>query len=122
MKYSTDFLVIGSGISGLSFAIKAARLGSVTIITKKAKVDTATNLAQGGIAAVLSPEDSFALHIEDTLRSGAGLCHEDIVRLVVETGPARIEEYPLARIIGISSPSINSLLNSKRTSLILSFS
>ncbi len=92
MKQSTDFLVIGSGISGLSFAIKAARLGSVTIVTKKARVDTATNLAQGGIAAVLSPEDSFALHIEDTLRSGAGLCHEDIVRLVVETGPARIEE------------------------------
>jgi L-aspartate oxidase len=92
MKQSTDFLVIGSGISGLSFAIKAARLGSVTIVTKKAKVDTATNLAQGGIAAVLSPDDSFALHIEDTLRSGAGLCHEDIVKLVVETGPARIEE------------------------------
>jgi L-aspartate oxidase len=92
MKQSTDFLVIGSGISGLSFAIKAARLGRVTIVTKKAKLDTATNLAQGGIAAVLSPEDSFALHIEDTLRSGAGLCHEDIVRLVVETGPARIEE------------------------------
>jgi L-aspartate oxidase len=92
MKQSTDFLVIGSGISGLSFAIKAARLGSVTIVTKKAKVDTATNLAQGGIAAVLSPDDSFALHIEDTLRSGAGLCHEDIVRLVVETGPERIEE------------------------------
>ena len=92
MKQSTDFLVIGSGISGLSFAIKAARLGSVTIVTKKAKVDTATNLAQGGIAAVLSPNDSFALHIEDTLRSGAGLCHEDIVKLVVETGPARIEE------------------------------
>jgi L-aspartate oxidase len=92
MKQSTDFLVIGSGISGLSFAIKAARLGSVTIITKKAKVDTATNLAQGGIAAVLSPDDSFALHIEDTLRSGAGLCHEDIVQLVVENGPARIEE------------------------------
>jgi L-aspartate oxidase len=92
MKQSTDFLVIGSGISGLSFAIKAARLGSVTIVTKKAKVDTATNLAQGGIAAVLSPNDSFALHIEDTLRSGAGLCHEDIVKLVVETGPDRIEE------------------------------
>jgi len=92
MKYSTDFLVIGSGISGLSFAIKAARLGRVTIITKKAKVDTATNLAQGGIAAVLSEDDSFALHIEDTLRSGAGLCHEDVVRLVVENGPERIRE------------------------------
>ncbi len=92
MKQSPDFLVIGSGISGLSFAIKAARLGSVAIVTKKARVDTATNLAQGGIAAVLSPDDSFALHIEDTLRSGAGLCHKDIVQLVVENGPARIEE------------------------------
>jgi len=89
---TTDFLVIGSGISGLSFALKAARLGTVTLVTKKARVDTATNLAQGGIAAVLAPEDSFAAHIQDTLRSGAGLCHEEVVRLVVENGPARIRE------------------------------
>ncbi|MBU0480175.1 MAG: L-aspartate oxidase [Proteobacteria bacterium] len=88
----TDFLVIGSGISGLSFALKASRLGSVTLITKKAKVDTATNLAQGGIAAVLSEEDSFALHIADTLKSGAGLCNEEIVKMVVESGPERIKE------------------------------
>ena len=92
MKHLTDFLVIGSGISGLSFALKAATLGQVTIITKKAKVDTATNLAQGGIAAVLSKDDSFDLHIQDTLKAGAGLCHEDIVRLVVENGPDRIRE------------------------------
>jgi L-aspartate oxidase len=92
MQHSTDFLVIGSGIAGLSFALKAARLGSVTIVTKKARIDTATNLAQGGIAAVLSPEDSFAAHVEDTLRAGAGLCHEEIVRLVVESGPARVRE------------------------------
>ncbi len=92
MAYSTDFLVIGTGISGLSFALKAARIGRVTIITKKAKVDTATNLAQGGIAAVLSDEDSFDLHIEDTLRSGAGLCREEVVRMVVENGPARVQE------------------------------
>ncbi|MEJ2031765.1 MAG: L-aspartate oxidase [Deltaproteobacteria bacterium] len=92
MQHSTDFLVIGSGIAGLSFALKAARLGQVTIITKKARVDTATNLAQGGIAAVLSPEDSFAAHTEDTLRAGAGLCHEEIVRLVVENGPTRVKE------------------------------
>jgi L-aspartate oxidase len=92
MAYSTDFLVIGTGISGLSFALKAALIGRVTIVTKKAKVDTATNLAQGGIAAVLSDEDSFALHIEDTLRSGAGLCQEDVVRMVVENGPARVQE------------------------------
>jgi L-aspartate oxidase len=89
---TTDFLVIGSGISGLSFALKAARLGTVTLVTKKARVDTATNLAQGGIAAVLAPEDSFEAHVQDTLRSGAGLCHEDVVRLVVENGPARIRE------------------------------
>jgi len=92
MAYSTDFLVIGTGISGLSFALKAAKIGLVTIVTKKAKVDTATNLAQGGIAAVLSDEDSFALHIEDTLRSGAGLCKEEVVRMVVENGPARVQE------------------------------
>jgi len=89
---TTDFLVIGSGISGLSFALKAASLGSVTLVTKKARVDTATNLAQGGIAAVLAPEDSFEAHVQDTLRSGAGLCHEEVVRLVVENGPARIKE------------------------------
>jgi L-aspartate oxidase len=92
MEHATDFLIIGSGIAGLSFALKAARLGKVAIITKKAKVDTATNLAQGGIAAVLSAEDSFELHIADTLRSGAGLCKEEIVRLVVTTGPERVRE------------------------------
>jgi L-aspartate oxidase len=92
MAYSTDFLVIGTGISGLSFALKAAKIGRVTIVTKKAKVDTATNLAQGGIAAVLSDEDSFDLHIQDTLRSGAGLCKEEVVRMVVENGPARVQE------------------------------
>ncbi|MGW8287310.1 MAG: L-aspartate oxidase [Desulfobulbales bacterium] len=92
MALSTDFLVIGTGISGLSFALKAAKIGRVTIVTKKEKVDTATNLAQGGIAAVLSDEDSFELHIADTLRSGAGLCKEDVVRMVVENGPARVQE------------------------------
>jgi len=92
MAYSTDFLIIGTGISGLSFALKAAKIGKVTIVTKKAKVDTATNLAQGGIAAVLSEEDSFDLHIKDTLRSGAGLCKEEVVRMVVENGPDRVQE------------------------------
>ena len=92
MALTTDFLVIGTGISGLSFALKAAKIGTVTIVTKKAKVDTATNLAQGGIAAVLSSEDSFDMHIQDTLRSGAGLCKEEVVRMVVENGPARVQE------------------------------
>ncbi|MBI5556956.1 MAG: L-aspartate oxidase [Deltaproteobacteria bacterium] len=92
MTLATDFLVIGSGISGLSFALKAARLGHVTLVTKKNRVDTATNLAQGGIAAVLSAQDSFDMHIADTLRAGDGLCNEEVVRLVVEGGPERIRE------------------------------
>ncbi len=92
MIQQTDFLVIGSGIAGLSFALKAARLGSVTLVTKKDKVNTATNLAQGGIAAVLSAEDTFQAHIDDTLVAGAGLCHPEVVRMVVENGPARIRE------------------------------
>jgi len=88
----SDFLVIGSGIAGLSFAVKASRLGSVNIVTKKEEVNTATNLAQGGIAAVLDSEDSFEDHIRDTLQAGAGLCDEKIVRMVVENGPARVRE------------------------------
>lgn len=87
-----DFLIIGSGIAGLSFALRAAKLGSVVIITKKGEVDTATNLAQGGIAAVLSPDDELKSHIRDTLESGAGLCDEKVVALVVEEGPARVRE------------------------------
>lgn len=88
----TDFLIIGSGIAGLSFGLKAAKLGRVTIITKKAKVDTATNLAQGGIAAVLDKHDSFDSHIQDTLESGAGICDPEVVRQIVEAGPKRIQE------------------------------
>ncbi len=92
MQKTTDFLIIGSGISGLSLALKAARLGRVTMVTKKKSADTATNLAQGGVAAVLDPADSFAAHIKDTLISGAGLCHEDIVGMVVNEGPALVRE------------------------------
>jgi L-aspartate oxidase len=88
----SDFLVIGSGIAGLSYALKCAELGSVVIVTKKKDMDTATNLAQGGIAAVLENNDSVESHVGDTLISGAGLCDETIVRMVVENGPARIDE------------------------------
>ncbi len=86
----SDFLVIGSGIAGLSFALRASTLGQVVVVTKKEGVDTATNLAQGGIAAVISKIDSFDLHIKDTLDSGAGLCDTEVVRMVVEAGPAQI--------------------------------
>jgi len=92
MQRTTDILIIGSGIAGLSFALKVAPYGSVTIVTKKTSVESSTNYAQGGIAAVLSPEDTFSSHIQDTLTAGDGLCHEDIVKIVVEEGPERIAE------------------------------
>ncbi len=89
---SYDFLILGSGIAGLSFALKAAAHGRVAIVTKKQRAESNTNYAQGGIAAVMSKEDSFELHVKDTLTAGAGLCRESVVRIVVEEGPARIEE------------------------------
>src|SRR3954466_2345816 len=87
-----DFVVIGSGIAGLSFALKAARHGSVAVITKRKGRDTNTAWAQGGIACVSSDEDSFELHVRDTLEAGAGLCDEQVVRTIVTEGPARIQE------------------------------
>ncbi len=89
---SFDYLVLGSGIAGLSFALKAAAHGRVAIVTKKQSAESNTNYAQGGIAAVMSKEDSFELHVQDTLKAGAGLCREEVVRIVVEEGPARIAE------------------------------
>jgi len=88
----TDFLVIGSGLAGLSFAIKASKFGSVAVVTKRAVSDSSTDIAQGGIAAVWTPDDSFDKHIEDTLTAGAGLCNRKIVEIVVKEGPARIRE------------------------------
>src|SRR2546427_10878601 len=84
-----DFVVIGSGIAGLSFALKAARRGSVAVITKRKGADTNTAWAQGGIACVTSDEDSFELHVRDTLEAGAGLCDGGAVRTIVTEGPGR---------------------------------
>ena len=87
-----DFLVLGSGIAGLSFALKVAPRGRVAIVTKKSRAESNTNYAQGGIAAVTSREDSFEMHVRDTLEAGAGLCKEEVVRTIVEEGPPRIAE------------------------------
>lgn len=89
---TTDYLVIGSGIAGLTFALKVADAGTVTVVTKDRLPESSTQYAQGGIASVWSPEDSFAAHTTDTLEAGAGLCHSDAVETVVREGPARIRE------------------------------
>ena len=121
MRKRTDFLIIGSGIAGLTFALKAARYGKVTIVTKSAIDDSNTRYAQGGIAAVFSEPDNFEKHIRDTLIAGDGICNEEVVRLVVQEAPARIQElidlgvpfdkkkdgsYDLAREGGHTEPRI----------------
>lgn len=89
----TDVVVVGSGIAGLSFALKIAKLGwQVTLLTKKNKAESNTNYAQGGIASVTSQTDDTELHVQDTLTAGDGLCDEEVVREVVRDGPARIQE------------------------------
>ncbi len=87
----TDVLVIGSGIAGLFYALRVAEHATVAVVTKKQAADSATNWAQGGIAAVLSENDSFESHVQDTLAAGAGLCDETVVAHVVERGPAMID-------------------------------
>jgi L-aspartate oxidase len=93
MTRNFDVLVIGSGIAGLSFALKVARLGhSVAIITKKNRAESNTNYAQGGIAVVTSRTDDFDSHVRDTLAAGDGLCNQKVVREIVRDGPARVKE------------------------------
>jgi L-aspartate oxidase len=86
-----DVLVIGSGIAGLYYSLRVAEFGTVAIVTKRGVADSATNWAQGGIAAVLSDEDSFESHARDTIAAGAGLCREEVVQHVVERGPAMVD-------------------------------
>ena len=92
MQTRSDFLVIGSGIAGLTFALKAAEAGSVVVVTKREARESATFYAQGGIASVSGVEDSFESHITDTINAGAGLCRREVVDLVVRNGPERIRE------------------------------
>ena len=87
-----DFLVIGGGIAGLTYALKVAEHGSCAILFKKDPSSSSTLWAQGGIAAVHQPDDSFELHVQDTLDCGAGLCKPEVVELVVREGPERVRE------------------------------
>ncbi len=92
MKHEYDFLIIGSGAAGLTYALKVADYGRVCIITKKEKSEANTNYAQGGIAAVMLPDDSLEKHTRDTLIAGAGLCNQAAVEQIVREGPAMISE------------------------------
>ena len=91
-KVRTDVLVAGSGIAGLTFSLKAAEFGQVLLVTKKGRVESATNYAQGGVAAVVGADDAFELHAGDTLVAGAGLCHRRAVEELVREGPERVRE------------------------------
>ena len=88
----TDFLVIGAGVAGLRAAIELAPAGRVVVLAKREVTDSATQFAQGGIAAALSDEDEIGLHLQDTLNAGDGLCNPQAVKVLVEEGPPRIEE------------------------------
>lgn len=92
INFKADFLVIGGGLAGLTFALKVAEYGTVNLITKKKLMDSSTSFAQGGIASVFDKEDSFDLHIADTLSSGDGLCNQEVVNMVIKNGPERIKE------------------------------
>ena len=92
MDIKTDVLVIGSGIAGLFAALRISEFSEVVLITKKEKNESNTNYAQGGIASVIDPNDTFEKHIEDTLVAGAGLCHKNTVGIIVEEGPQRIKD------------------------------
>ncbi len=95
MERHYDYIVVGSGIAGLFYSLKVATLdpdARIAIVTKKGETDSNTNRAQGGIAAVLAGPDSYEAHIKDTLKTGCGLCHTDVVEQVVENGPRVIED------------------------------
>ena len=92
MEKKVDFLVLGSGLAGLSYALKVADHGRVCLITKARLEETNTRYAQGGIAAVTYEPDNYEKHVEDTLDAGAGLCREDVVRMVVSEAPEQIRQ------------------------------
>ncbi len=105
MPENLDFLVIGGGLAGLTFALHAARSGRVRVLTKTGGGESASNMAQGGIASVVDEEDSLESHEHDTLQAGAGLCRPEVVRKCIEMGPACIRKLvdlgvPFSRLAG----------------------
>jgi L-aspartate oxidase len=90
MEHQYDFLVIGSGLAGLSYALKVAEYGKVAILTKTRLQETNTSYAQGGIAAVTYAPDDYNKHIADTLIAGDGLCNKQVVEMVVREAPGQI--------------------------------
>jgi L-aspartate oxidase len=92
MAIDVDYLVLGSGIAGLTYALQVSKLGRVALVTKKSDTESNTNYAQGGIASVMSSDDSYDLHVRDTLIAGAGLCKEEPVRILVQEGPGFVRE------------------------------
>ena len=87
-----DFIVVGSGIAGLSFALRAARHGRVLILSKRLGEAGSTHLAQGGIASVMDPGDTLERHVQDTMTAGAGLCRRDRVQYLVAHGPGAVHD------------------------------
>ena len=92
MNIKTDVLVIGTGIAGLFAALRISEYADVVLVTKKNKAESNTNYAQGGIASVIDPNDSFEKHVEDTLIAGSGLCDRKVVESMVKEGPERIKD------------------------------
>src|SRR2546421_6382737 len=86
----TDYLVLGSGLAGLYFALRASEHGRVIVVSKRSLTEANTHYAQGGVAGVLGSDDTFDKHVEDTLRVGDGLCHRDVVEMCVREGPQHI--------------------------------
>lgn len=103
MRVTCDYLVLGSGIAGLSFALEASKHGEVVVVTKRTTFDSATAWAQGGIAAVIDPADSIDAHVADTLATGGGLSKPAVVDMVVRDGPSRVRDL---MALGVSFDSL----------------
>jgi len=100
-RFSTDVLVIGGGAAGLTAALQLAEHARVTVLCKGDITSGSSHWAQGGVAAVTAPEDSFSAHVQDTLDAGAGLCDEEIVKMTVEKAPGAIDKLRTNSVNGV---------------------